>query len=86
MDKHNNHPHSQKYAQLKAEIKAPYKGLRKLFYFTFAASGFIGIFFIVPRIINGQNISENFYNLFVQIAVVTIMVLLYLWEDRDKKK
>ncbi len=86
MENHNRPSKSQKYAFLKAEIKAPYKGLRKLFYFTFAASGFIGIFFILPRVITGQNLSENLYNLFVQIAVIILMISLYLWEERDKKK
>ncbi len=74
----------EKYAYLKAEAEAPYKGLRKFIYFAFGASGAIGAFIFFAQLLAGKNVSDNIYNLFVQIAVITLMVFLYRWEDRKK--
>ncbi|NET47275.1 MAG: DUF3493 domain-containing protein, partial [Merismopedia sp. SIO2A8] len=40
----------EKYARLKAEAKAPYRGLRKFIYFTFGASGFIGALIFLAQL------------------------------------
>ena len=44
------------YARLKAEAKAPYKGLRKFFYLAFGASGFIGAVVFLAKIIAGNTL------------------------------
>lgn len=74
----------EKYAYLKAEAEAPYKGLRKFIYFAFGASGAIGAFIFFAQLLAGKNVSDNIYNLFVQIAVIALMIFLFRWEDRKK--
>ena len=75
---------TEKYAYLKAEAKAPYKGLRKFIYLGFGASGAIGGFIFFLQLIAQKNIAQNINNLLVQIAVVALMIFLYRWEDRNK--
>jgi hypothetical protein len=72
----------EKYAYLKAEAKAPYKGLRKFIYFTFGASGMIGAFIFFSQLIAGKNVSANIPNFALQIAIVSLMIFLFRWEDR----
>lgn len=71
------------YARLKAESKAPYKGLRKFVYFAFGASGLIGAFVFFARLIAGSDVSETLPNLGLQIAVVALMVWLFRLESKD---
>ncbi len=78
-----NNLDAKKYAYLKAEAEAPYKGLRKFIYFGIGASGAIGAFIFFIQLIAGKNISNNILNLLIQIAVVALMIFLYLWEDRE---
>ena len=73
-----------KYAFLRAEAAAPYKGLRKFIYFSFGASGAIGAFIFFVQIIAGKNISDNLGNLAIQVVVIALMVFLFMWEDRKK--
>ena len=74
----------EKYAYLKAEAQAPYKGLRKFIYFAFGASGAIGAFIFFIQLIAGKNVNENIGNLLIQIVVIALMIFLYRWEDRNK--
>ncbi|MDJ0649376.1 MAG: DUF3493 domain-containing protein [Xenococcaceae cyanobacterium MO_188.B19] len=76
----------EKYARLKAEAKAPYKGLRQFFYLAFAASGFIGALSFVARIAAGTDISRDIPNLALQLGVVAAMIALFNWENRDQAK
>ena len=72
----------EKYARLRAEAKAPYKGLRKFFYAAFAASGLIGAFVFLAKLAAGQDLSSNLPNLFLQIGVVALMVFLFRLEGK----
>ncbi|MGK7951872.1 MAG: DUF3493 domain-containing protein [Xenococcaceae cyanobacterium] len=69
------------YARLKAEAKAPYKSLRKFFYTTFGASGFIGAVVFLAKIIAGKNISTALPNFALQIGLVALMLFLYSREE-----
>ena len=80
-----NQLNSEKYAYLKAEAKAPYKGLRKFIYLGFGASGAIGAFIFFLQLIAQKNVADNIINLLVQIAVISLMIFLYRLEDRNKK-
>ena len=71
----------EKYARLRAEAKAPYKGFRKVFYFVCGVSGLIGAFIFLLRIAAGTDISQNLPNLALQLAVVAAAILLW---RRDK--
>ncbi|BAQ63419.1 DUF3493 domain-containing protein [Geminocystis sp. NIES-3709] len=73
----------EKYAYLKAEAEKPYKGFRKFIYFGLGASGAIGAFIFFIQIIAGKNVSDNIPNLLIQIAVISLMIFLFRWENRD---
>lgn len=86
-DKRNRqHPARQldpeKYARLKAEAQAPYRGLRKFFYFTFGASGFIGAVVFLAQIASGRDLSSAVPNFALQIGVVALMIGLFRWEQK----
>ena len=67
----------EKYARLKAESKAPYRGLRKFFYVAFGASGLIGAFVFLAKLGAGQDLASNLSNLALQLGVVALMVFLF---------
>ncbi|WP_308254583.1 DUF3493 domain-containing protein [Geminocystis sp. GBBB08] len=78
-----NNLDQEKYAYLKAEAEAPYKGLRKFIYFGIGASGAIGAFIFFIQIIAGKNVTNNIPNLLIQLGVITLMILLFRWENRQ---
>lgn len=71
----------EKYARLKAEAKAPYKGLRQFFYLAFAASGFVGAVVFLVQLAAGQNVASALPNFALQVGVVTLMVWLLRLEQ-----
>jgi hypothetical protein len=74
------------YKRLKAEAKAPYKGLRKFVYGTFGASGAIGAFVFLAQVLSGRDVGTALPNLLLQIGVVALMVFLFRLEDRTPTK
>ncbi|XGV97295.1 MAG: DUF3493 domain-containing protein [Leptolyngbya sp. BL-A-14] len=76
----------EKYAFLKAEAEAPYRGLRKFVYVSFAASGAIGAFIFLTKLLAGQEVSDTLPNLALQIGVVALMVWLFRLEGRAERK
>ncbi len=75
----------EKYARLKAESQAPYRGLRKFFYVAFAASGLIGAFVFLSKLAAGQDLSNNFLNFSLQLGIVALMVFLFRWDNAKDK-
>jgi hypothetical protein len=69
------------YARLKAEAKAPYKGLRQFFYFAFGASGAIGAFVFLAKLAAGQDLATTLPNLALQLGLVALMIFLFRWEQ-----
>lgn len=67
----------EKYARLRAESKAPYRGLRKFFYLAFGASGLIGAFVFLAKLATGQDLANNLPNFALQLGVVALMVFLF---------
>lgn len=83
----NRQVNREQYQRLKAEVKAPYRGLRKFIYGAFAASGFIGAVIFLTQILAGKDINNAVPNLFLQIGVVAIMLwLLKLDQPKNNKK
>ena len=82
----NNNLTPEKYAFLRAEAEAPYKGFRKFIYFGIGASGAIGAFVFFVQIIAGKNVSDSLGNLAIQLAVIALMIFLFRFEDRKKNK
>ena len=71
----------EKYARLKAEAAAPYRGLRKFIYFGFGASGFIGAFIFLAQLAAGKDVATTLPNFALQVGVVALMVFLFRWEQ-----
>jgi hypothetical protein len=67
----------EKYAKLREEAKAPYRGLRKFIYFGLGASGFLGALTFLARIATRQDLSHDLPNFALQVAVVALMILLF---------
>lgn len=78
-----NRLHPEQYARLKAEMAAPYRGLRKFIYVACGASGFIGAFILFFKLLAGRDVDSALPNLLLQIGVVTLMVFLWRWEERS---
>ena len=72
----------EQYARLKAEAKAPYRGLRKFIYVAFGASGFIGALVFLSQLAAGRNISSALPNFALQIGIVALMVWLFRQEQK----
>ena len=71
-----------KYARLRAEAKAPYRGLRKFIYFGFGASGFIGALTFLARIAVGKDLARDIPSFALQIGVVALMVFFFRLEQK----
>jgi len=76
----------EKYARLKAEAKAPYRGLRQFIYGAFGASGFIGAFVFFMQLLAGRNVETVLPNFALQVGVVALMVWLFRLEQRASRK
>lgn len=73
----------EKYARLRAEAQAPYKGLRKFIYGAVGASGAIGAFVFFTQLLAGRDVSSALPNLAVQLGVIALMVALFRLEKKD---
>ncbi|MGB0560940.1 MAG: DUF3493 domain-containing protein [Spirulinaceae cyanobacterium] len=73
----------EKYARLKAEAKAPYKGLRNFVYIGFGASAFIGAVIFVLQGLAGTARNATFANLALQLGVLALMIGLFRYENRS---
>ncbi len=76
----------EKYARLKAEAKAPYRGLRKFIYVAFGASGFIGGFIFLAQLAAGREVATALPNLALQLGIVALMIWLFRLEQRAERK
>ncbi|HEY9879527.1 MAG TPA: DUF3493 domain-containing protein [Leptolyngbyaceae cyanobacterium] len=76
---------AEKYARLRAEAKAPYKGLRKFVYGAVGASGAIGAFVFLTQLAAGRDVGTAFPNLLLQLGIVGLVIGLFRWENRDRK-
>lgn len=76
----------EKYAKLRAEAKAPYRGLRKFIYLTFGASGFIGAVVFVAQLAAGNEVSTALPNLGLQVGIVALMVWLFRIDKGAERK
>jgi hypothetical protein len=79
-----NRMKSEQYARLKAEIAAPYRGLRQFIYIACGASGFIGALIFFSQILAGRDVDSALPNLALQVGIITLMVFLWRWEQRRR--
>ena len=75
----------EQYASLKAEIAAPYRGLRQFIYIAFGASGSIGAFVFFFQVLAGRNVETAIPSLALQLGIVALMVFLWRWEQRRRR-
>jgi hypothetical protein len=75
----------EKYARLKAEAAAPYRGLRKFIYIAFGGSGAIGAFVFLAQTLAGRDLETAVPNLALQLGVIALMVWLFRLENRKAK-
>jgi hypothetical protein len=75
----------QQYARLKAEVAAPYRGLRQFIYISVGASGFIGAFVFFFQLLAQRDIEQALPNFALQLGVIGLMVFLWKWENRSRK-
>ncbi|MBC6432064.1 DUF3493 domain-containing protein [Nostoc sp. HG1] len=81
-----NRLNSEQYASLKAEIAAPYRGLRQFIYIAFGASGSIGAFVFFFQVLAGRNLESALPSLALQVAIVALMVFLWRWEQHRQQR
>jgi hypothetical protein len=81
-----NRLNSEQYARLKAEMAAPYRGLRQFIYIGCGASGFIGAIVFFSQLLAGRDVDSTLPNLALQVGVVALMVFLWRWEQRRQKR
>lgn len=74
----------EQYSRLKAEMKAPYRGLRKFIYLGLGASGFIGSVVFMFRCLAGKEVASSLANFALQLGVVALMIFLWRW-DNDRQ-
>jgi hypothetical protein len=82
MPKPNLDPELRK--RLKAEVKSPGRGFRKVFYSAFAASALVGSFIFGLRLLAGTGDSSTVPNLALQLGIVGLMIGLLRWEQRSR--
>ncbi|MHC5765576.1 MAG: DUF3493 domain-containing protein [Nostoc sp.] len=76
-----NRLNPEQYASLKAEIAAPYRGLRQFIYIAFGASGSIGAFVFFFQVLAGRDVESALPSLALQVGIVALMVFLWRWEQ-----
>ena len=68
--------------KLLKESQAPFKGLRRLLWLAFSGSAFLGLFIMLTKIANGNEIPPN--NLLIQLGACALFPLLFFLE-RNKE-
>ena len=68
--------------KLLKESQAPFKGLRRLLWLAFSGSAFLGLFIMLTKIANGNEIPPN--NLLIQLGACALFPLLFFFE-RNKE-
>lgn len=67
----------EKLARLEAELRSPYRGLRHFVYLAFGASGGLGAFIFMLKVLAGQDLEHTLPNFALQIGLVAAMVWLF---------
>lgn len=74
------------HARLKAELAAPYRGLRQFVYVASGASGLIGAIVFLAQLAAGREVASALPNFALQIGVVALMIWLFRLEQKAKRK
>ena len=85
-DKRSRRIEPEQYARLKAEMTAPYRGLRQFVYVVCGASGLIGAFVFLANLAAGGEVASVLPNLGLQVGVVALMVWLFRLEQKAARR
>lgn len=69
------------YEKLKAELKAPFRGLRRFVYLACGASGLLGAYIFLTQLLAGRGEAGTLGNLAVQMGVIGLVILLYRFDQ-----
>jgi len=69
-------------ARLRAEARAPYRGLRQFFYLAFAASALLGSVVFFFKLLAGREIVTTLTSFGLQVGILSLMIWLYRLEQR----
>jgi hypothetical protein len=69
--------------RLRAEAKAPYRGIRRFVYFGCAASGLVGGLMFLMQLVAGTQNDSVLSNLGIQGSVLAVAIAL-LWFDKPR--
>tara|TARA_Y100000991_G_C21842732_1_gene293038 strand:+ start:238 stop:474 length:237 start_codon:yes stop_codon:yes gene_type:complete len=68
--------------KLLKESRAPYKGLRRVLWIAFTGSAYLGLFIILSKVSNGDEIQQN--NILIQLgACIVFPFLLFLDKNQE---
>ncbi|MCG9889992.1 MAG: DUF3493 domain-containing protein [Thermosynechococcaceae cyanobacterium MS004] len=68
-------------SRLRAEAKAPYRGVRRFFYIALGGSAFLGGFVFLMKAIAGENLADTLPNLLLQTSVCALIIWLWRREQ-----
>lgn len=79
--------------KLISEVQAPFRGVRRFFYITLAASAGISTLFTIPRLISAvrggsgaPDLWETTGNAAINIGGIVILVALFIWDNRKEEE
>lgn len=64
--------------QLRAELKSPYRGLRRFIYVALAGSALVGAVVFFFQLLAGETVATTFPNLMLQLGILSLMIGLLL--------
>ncbi len=68
--------------RLKAELAAPYRGLRQFVYGACGLSGLVGGLTFGTKLLAGRDLANTLPNFALQVGVVALMIWLFRLEQR----
>ncbi|XP_010269498.1 PREDICTED: protein LOW PSII ACCUMULATION 1, chloroplastic isoform X1 [Nelumbo nucifera] len=79
--------------KLISEVQAPFRGVRRFFYFAFTAGAGIGTFFTVPRLFRAlkggdgaPGLWETAGNAAINIVGIIVLVALFFWDNKKEEE
>ncbi|KAF3495553.1 hypothetical protein DY000_02051778 [Brassica cretica] len=76
--------------KLISEVRAPFRGFRKFFYFAFSAAAGISTLFTIPRLIQavrgGDGAPDLLGNAAINIGGIVVLLALFIWENKKEEE
>ncbi|KAJ8768626.1 hypothetical protein K2173_023530 [Erythroxylum novogranatense] len=79
--------------KLISEVQAPFRGVRRFFYFAFSAAAGISMFFTIPRLFraikggdNAPDLLETAGNAAINVGGIIALVALFFWDNKKEEE